>query len=210
MKRNYSGAPIMSTYRASRLPVSCRPCRDKKRRCDRNQPCSNCTQRRLTCVYENGSRAANSWGSEALPERNRVGPPICYANTSLIPSNLHSVSCTYHRLDHLFIAAWALTKKLQRLTSCSCFSVSLLVRPWPGRMNFYIGSKQQKPTPCRPLTVIFTLLCRSLKTLTHRYRPPSLLSQRYVRLRMWPSTLMMSSRSRHWILEAGATICAAK
>lgn len=70
MKRNYSGAPIMSTYRASRLPVSCRPCREKKRRCDRNQPCSNCTQRRLTCVYENGSRATNPLETDTLPERN--------------------------------------------------------------------------------------------------------------------------------------------
>ncbi|KAL5590767.1 hypothetical protein FOBRF1_014324 [Fusarium oxysporum] len=70
MKRNYSGAPIKSTYRASRLPVSCRPCREKKRRCDRNQPCSNCTQRRLTCVYENGSRATNPLETDTLPERN--------------------------------------------------------------------------------------------------------------------------------------------
>ncbi|KAH7234983.1 uncharacterized protein BKA55DRAFT_579749 [Fusarium redolens] len=70
MKRNYSGAPIMSAYRASRLPVSCRPCREKKRRCDRNQPCSNCTQRCLTCVYENGSRATNSLESDTVPNRN--------------------------------------------------------------------------------------------------------------------------------------------
>ncbi|KAF4332771.1 hypothetical protein FBEOM_13421 [Fusarium beomiforme] len=70
MKRNHSGEPIMSVYRSSRLPVSCRPCREKKRRCDRNQPCSNCTQRHLTCVYENGSRAANSLESDTLQQRN--------------------------------------------------------------------------------------------------------------------------------------------
>ncbi|KAF5710077.1 hypothetical protein FMUND_9700 [Fusarium mundagurra] len=58
---------------ASRLPVSCRPCREKKRRCDRNQPCSNCTQRNLNCVYENGTRATNSLESEVLPERNLGG-----------------------------------------------------------------------------------------------------------------------------------------
>ncbi|KAI1016402.1 hypothetical protein LB503_010466 [Fusarium chuoi] len=83
MKRNYSGAPIMSTYRVSRLPVSCRPCREKKRRCDRNQPCSNCTQRHLTCVYENGSRAAHSWGSEALPERD-LGDALVDPNESTL------------------------------------------------------------------------------------------------------------------------------
>ncbi|CVL08780.1 uncharacterized protein FMAN_14648 [Fusarium mangiferae] len=60
----------VSGMEASRPPVSCRPCREKKRRCDRNQPCSNCTQRHLTCVYENGSRATNSLESETLPERN--------------------------------------------------------------------------------------------------------------------------------------------
>ncbi|KAF4457256.1 hypothetical protein F53441_820 [Fusarium austroafricanum] len=78
MKLNYSGAPIMSAYRASRLPVSCRPCREKKRRCDRNQPCSNCTQRRLTCVYDNATRSNYSAESNAtLPvsETSSSGAP---------------------------------------------------------------------------------------------------------------------------------------
>jgi hypothetical protein len=65
MKRNQAGVPIMSAYRASRLPVSCHPCREKKRRCDRNKPCSNCTQRRLNCVYENGNRFSNAVEGDA-------------------------------------------------------------------------------------------------------------------------------------------------
>lgn len=33
-------------------PVSCRHCRAKKLRCDRNRPCSNCTAREEECEYE--------------------------------------------------------------------------------------------------------------------------------------------------------------
>ena len=37
--------------RWSRPPLSCQPCRKKKRRCDRNQPCSNCSLRSMPCEY---------------------------------------------------------------------------------------------------------------------------------------------------------------
>ncbi|KAF5982673.1 hypothetical protein FBULB1_4171 [Fusarium bulbicola] len=101
MKRNYSGAPIMSTYRASRLPVSCRPCREKKRRCDRNQPCSNCTQRHLTCIYENGSRAARSLESEALPELNLGGALVDQNESTLAFSPLKQLDLNKEMLDRL-------------------------------------------------------------------------------------------------------------
>nr|RBQ83995.1 hypothetical protein FVER53263_12827 [Fusarium verticillioides] len=101
MKRNYSGAPIMSTYRASRLPVSCRPCREKKRRCDRNQPCSNCTQRQLTCVYENGSGATNSLESEVSRERN-LGDGLVNPNESTSAfSPLRQLDLNKEMLDRL-------------------------------------------------------------------------------------------------------------
>ncbi|KAF5980682.1 hypothetical protein FCOIX_4705 [Fusarium coicis] len=101
MKRNYSGAPIMSTYRASRLPVSCRPCREKKRRCDRNQPCSNCTQRQLTCVYENGSRTTNSFDSEALPEGNLGDTLVNPHESSSVFSPLRQLDLNKEMLDRL-------------------------------------------------------------------------------------------------------------
>lgn len=42
--------PVSST-RAQRPLLSCLPCRQKKRRCDREQPCSNCVLRRVECEY---------------------------------------------------------------------------------------------------------------------------------------------------------------
>lgn len=35
-------------------PVSCQTCRAKKLKCDRKQPCSNCTARKISCVYGTG------------------------------------------------------------------------------------------------------------------------------------------------------------
>ncbi|KAE8355725.1 hypothetical protein BDV28DRAFT_155208 [Aspergillus coremiiformis] len=43
--------PIMMMHRWSRPPVSCKHCREKKRRCDRNQPCSSSMQRDIQCEY---------------------------------------------------------------------------------------------------------------------------------------------------------------
>ncbi|KAL4972931.1 hypothetical protein BDW66DRAFT_154277 [Aspergillus desertorum] len=43
--------PADMVHRWSRAPLSCRLCRSKKLRCDRAQPCSNCAQRKVDCVY---------------------------------------------------------------------------------------------------------------------------------------------------------------
>ncbi|KAK7216442.1 hypothetical protein V2G26_004445 [Clonostachys chloroleuca] len=51
MKRGRDGAPTMIVHRWNRLPLSCRACREKKRRCDRKQPCANCSLRNLPCDY---------------------------------------------------------------------------------------------------------------------------------------------------------------
>lgn len=51
MKRNYGGIPVDMTHNWGKPPLSCLPCRQKKRRCDRNQPCWNCAQRGISCEY---------------------------------------------------------------------------------------------------------------------------------------------------------------
>ncbi|KAJ5684179.1 uncharacterized protein N7477_000524 [Penicillium maclennaniae] len=51
MKRNNRGNPIQVTHRWNRPSSSCLPCRVKKRRCDRAQPCSNCVLRSIPCNY---------------------------------------------------------------------------------------------------------------------------------------------------------------
>ncbi|KAH7184763.1 uncharacterized protein B0J16DRAFT_122190 [Fusarium flagelliforme] len=54
MKRHRPGEAIMSISRSVRQPMSCGECRKMKRRCDRNNPCSNCAQRKLECAYQRG------------------------------------------------------------------------------------------------------------------------------------------------------------
>ena len=51
MKRSYGGIPVDMTHNWGKPPLSCLPCRQKKRRCDRNQPCWNCAQRDILCEY---------------------------------------------------------------------------------------------------------------------------------------------------------------
>src|SRR6478735_9253945 len=53
MKRSRTGIPVgMTTVeRWSRSTLSCQLCRSKKLRCDRSQPCSNCSSRNVSCEY---------------------------------------------------------------------------------------------------------------------------------------------------------------
>ncbi|KAL2823802.1 hypothetical protein BDW59DRAFT_148362 [Aspergillus cavernicola] len=51
MKRNYTGVPKEMMTQWGRPLLSCRPCRQQKRRCDRQRPCSNCSQRNISCEY---------------------------------------------------------------------------------------------------------------------------------------------------------------
>lgn len=51
MKRDNQGNPVQVTHRWNRPPLSCLPCREKKRRCDRALPCSNCVLRDIACNY---------------------------------------------------------------------------------------------------------------------------------------------------------------
>ncbi|KAL4946536.1 hypothetical protein BDV06DRAFT_182354 [Aspergillus oleicola] len=57
MKRSYSGVPSGMTHSWGQPPLSCQQCRQKKRRCDRQQPCWNCSQRGIECEYPNRGAA---------------------------------------------------------------------------------------------------------------------------------------------------------
>lgn len=47
----FSGLTTMHRGRVRPDPVSCQSCRSKKLKCNRIQPCSNCTARRITCSF---------------------------------------------------------------------------------------------------------------------------------------------------------------
>ncbi|KAK7216006.1 hypothetical protein V2G26_004009 [Clonostachys chloroleuca] len=51
MKRRITGPSMRMAHQGRYPPLSCRLCREKKRRCDRTLPCSNCSQRGLDCEY---------------------------------------------------------------------------------------------------------------------------------------------------------------
>ncbi|KAJ3546194.1 hypothetical protein NM208_g2123 [Fusarium decemcellulare] len=110
MKRNNTGAPVMMVVRPARPPLSCRSCREKKRRCDRNQPCSNCSQRGVACEYAErdpfvesdsanllgGSSQADSTPSTTLSELSLtssevldriLGTPFNFHSANTIPVN---------------------------------------------------------------------------------------------------------------------------
>ncbi|RSM04564.1 hypothetical protein CEP52_006704 [Fusarium oligoseptatum] len=66
MKRNNAGDPVMVIHRPARPALSCRPCREKKRRCDRNKPCSSCSQRDIPLQPGAGPTPADSTPSSSL------------------------------------------------------------------------------------------------------------------------------------------------
>lgn len=55
MKRDNRGNMIPMVGKWSQPPLSCLACRQKKRRCDRKKPCSNCVQRHISCEYSGGA-----------------------------------------------------------------------------------------------------------------------------------------------------------
>ncbi|KAJ5103368.1 hypothetical protein N7532_003897 [Penicillium argentinense] len=73
MKRNNRGDIISLAGRWTRPPLSCLACREKKRRCDRAQPCSNCLQRRIPCEYS-GSSPEAAGTSDSLHGSTHNGP----------------------------------------------------------------------------------------------------------------------------------------
>ncbi|KAK8162237.1 putative Zn(II)2Cys6 transcription factor [Phyllosticta citrichinensis] len=65
MKRNAQGQPVIAGQRWTQPSVSCQLCRTKKLRCDRSQPCSNCSTRGAQCVYAGQGPAPSS--SSTIP-----------------------------------------------------------------------------------------------------------------------------------------------
>lgn len=79
--------------RRRQVPISCRFCREKKLKCDRQTPCSNCSFRGLTCSNEFKSQLPNR---SALPdisekaavlERLRRLEEVVFSQNSSVTSN---------------------------------------------------------------------------------------------------------------------------
>lgn len=65
-------------HRWGRSPLSCRPCRAKKRRCDRQRPCSSCTLRNIDCQYACDDQARPTLGQQPQEACSRVA----YSNSA--------------------------------------------------------------------------------------------------------------------------------
>ncbi|KAL2862431.1 Zn(II)2Cys6 transcription factor [Aspergillus lucknowensis] len=76
MKRT---VPMGMTDQWGRPPPSCQACRQKKRRCDRARPCSNCTQRNIPCEYDG---------------KSQFGSPPTHASNSLYHGNADQTLAT--------------------------------------------------------------------------------------------------------------------
>ncbi|KAE8343570.1 hypothetical protein BDV24DRAFT_172593 [Aspergillus arachidicola] len=107
MKRNHSGNPVMMIHRWNRPPLSCISCREKKRRCDRNQPCSSCTQRHIQCEYA-GQNKHNQFsggqGSVIATDTDHIqrdpSPPAAPGTSRAVPTSLNPDEVLY-RLQKL-------------------------------------------------------------------------------------------------------------
>ncbi|KAK4213313.1 fusarisetin A cluster transcription factor [Rhypophila decipiens] len=53
-----SSTGVKPARRRDKPQLSCNPCRNRKSRCDRKQPCSNCASRGQTCTYAHGQHPA--------------------------------------------------------------------------------------------------------------------------------------------------------
>lgn len=85
----------MQRQRARPDPVSCQSCRSKKLRCNRVQPCSNCSARGIACTFlvppqrqQNGSSATTSSNSELLQRIERLESLLQF-RPGLRDDNLH-------------------------------------------------------------------------------------------------------------------------
>ncbi|KAL4905495.1 hypothetical protein BDW74DRAFT_185040 [Aspergillus multicolor] len=68
MKRKQTEIPADMVHRWGRAPLSCHLCRTKKLRCDRGDPCSNCAQRKIDCIYSGQGSSAS--GRSRTPTAN--------------------------------------------------------------------------------------------------------------------------------------------
>jgi hypothetical protein len=91
MKHGTGGAPFVMVHRLNRMPQACKACREKKRRCDRAQPCANCSLRQLRCAYVESAYATindtvrqepevsvvSSHDGNPKPSASSAPPPSC-------------------------------------------------------------------------------------------------------------------------------------
>ncbi|KAJ5390243.1 uncharacterized protein N7496_001311 [Penicillium cataractarum] len=103
MKRKNRGNPIATIHRWNKPPLSCRECREKKRRCDRAQPCSNCVIRKISCEYP-GQSPEDVPVTEALMEStsfhsNKNAADRDSAHTELAANNTDELLFRIRRLE---------------------------------------------------------------------------------------------------------------
>lgn len=83
----------MSGRRGRIGPTSCQSCRSKKLRCNKTQPCSNCTVRQITCQFSGKQvqplRSSDAKDIAVLTDRiERLEAMLYRASTDyIIPSN---------------------------------------------------------------------------------------------------------------------------
>ncbi|KNG90918.1 hypothetical protein ANOM_000721, partial [Aspergillus nomiae NRRL 13137] len=123
MKRNHSGAPVMMIHRWNRPPLSCKSCREKKRRCDRNQPCSSCAQRHIECEYAgqtDHNQLSGRQGSVIATDPNRFlmapSPPAAPGTLQAVPASLNAEE-VLHRLQKLEEVVFHNSNKTTHLSS---------------------------------------------------------------------------------------------
>ncbi|KAB8260928.1 hypothetical protein BDV32DRAFT_158597 [Aspergillus pseudonomiae] len=125
MKRNHSGAPVMMIHRWNRPPLSCKSCREKKRRCDRNQPCSSCAQRHIECEYArqtDHSQLSGRQGSVIATDANQFmmapSPPVAPGTLRAVPASLNADE-VLNRLQKLEEVVFYNSNKTAHLSSVS-------------------------------------------------------------------------------------------
>lgn len=79
----------MMIHRWSQPLSSCSRCREKKQRCDRNQPCSNCKIRNINCEYASQSQSGDLLQKSKQPLHPKAvdsgGPAASNVQTAIRP-----------------------------------------------------------------------------------------------------------------------------
>lgn len=65
-KDGIKGTDVWGKRPTRQDPVSCQTCRAKKLKCDRNRPCSNCSTRRVPCIYGTGAVQPSNYQNPVL------------------------------------------------------------------------------------------------------------------------------------------------
>lgn len=98
MKRKGSDA-VMMVHRWNRPLLSCEPCRERKRRCDRQRPCATCSRRGVLCNYNTGGEPLNAIGNDK-PEPSPAVLPSSSAAVPLDPTWSQTLFAPVPALGH--------------------------------------------------------------------------------------------------------------